>query len=190
MILEFAAAVARSLRRRLVGIIVVVASVSICGTTPALAGDHEGSDVEASVSLHEVSFIDTVKWAAQALLAPELLDDVMIVYIYDSSEIDGLASIPECSSLEDTGRGRGEPCILGIAEQPPSENESLNQPGIALQLGPLGENADNVQSQGFIAFDQQLVDADNTTPLRFWETTRMYTDIHARWTLNAGSNLR
>ena len=168
MILELAASVARSLRRRLVGIIVVVASVSVYGTTPALADDQEGSDIEASVSLHEVSFIDTVKWAAQALLAPELLDDVMIVYIYDSSEIDGLASIPECSSTEYMGRGRGEPCILGIAEPLPSENESLNQPGIALQLGPLGEGVDNGQGQGFVAFDQLLVDAENTSPLRFW----------------------
>lgn len=147
-----------------------VATVVCLGTygSPSALGQESGSsqsDDGTSVDLHAISLVDKIRWAAQAIVAPELLEKIMIVYVYhDVSTLDGL---PSCSSLQQA-EATMEPCILGYVENPSNKAEQ----GVALRLQM--QQAESVRKDAFIGLNTRIGGA-NRDYMSYW------TNVPIQW---------
>ena len=133
--------------------VVTVVCLGIYGIHPALGQESEPSQIDddAGVDLHAISLVDKIRWAAQAIVAPELLEDVMIVYVYqDANTLDDL---PSCSSLQ-KAESTMEPCILGYVENPSEKGEQ----GVALRLQM--QQAESDTNDAFIGLNTRISGAD------------------------------
>ena len=158
-----------------IGVIAIFASASVCGIAQTAAQGGDGQPAPTTefeaydrIGLRAVSVIDKIRWAAQAIVAPELLSKVMIVYVYE--DVDEVNNLSECTSRQ-LAEIEADPCILGFVENPSQQGEE----GVILRLQIKEEDnvssTDNGNSQS--ATDAPFVTLDrlstvNALPAPYW----------------------